>query len=172
MCDCVHVCVCVNHCVLSESVRGSRSEGGRLKNRKREGAGQLRMSELLSCEERGGFCAVRTLSERCQNTVRTLSERCQNGQVSVRTGVGAPQTRFRGLPPTSDPTKRVRKLKNQTPRKEKKADNPREGWENGTPPPHRDYGKELRDMLSRSGASKTTGRKGGVTIRAAQEGCP
>ena len=31
---------------------------------------------------------------------------------------------------------------------------------------------QLRDMLSRSGASKTTGRKGGVTIRAAQEGCP
>ena len=30
------------------------------------------MSEPLSCEERGGFCAVRTLSERCQNTVRTL----------------------------------------------------------------------------------------------------
>jgi len=52
------------------------------------------MSEPLRCEERGGFCAVRTLSERCQNTVRTLSERCQNGQVSVRTGVGAPQTRF------------------------------------------------------------------------------
>ena len=52
------------------------------------------MSEPLSCEERGGFCAVRTLSERCQNTVRTLSERCQNGQVSVRTGAGAPQTRF------------------------------------------------------------------------------
>jgi len=55
------------------------------------------MSEPLSCEERGGFCAVGTLSERCQNTVRTLSERCQNGQVSVRTGVGAPQTRF-GVP--------------------------------------------------------------------------
>ena len=73
----------------------ARSEGGRLENRKREGAGQLGMSEPLSCEERGGFCAVRTLSERCQNTVRTLSERCQNGQVSVRTGVGAPQTRFR-----------------------------------------------------------------------------
>ena len=90
MCDCVRVCV------LSESVRPwlARSEGGRLENRKREGAGQLGMSEPLSCEERGGFCAVRTLSERCQNTVRTLSERCQNGQVSVRTGVGAPQTRF------------------------------------------------------------------------------
>ena len=59
------------------------------------------MSEPLSCEERGGFCAVRTLSERCQNTVRTLSERCQNGQVSVRTSVGAPQTRFPAslLPP-------------------------------------------------------------------------
>ena len=68
--------------------------GGRLQHRKREGAGQLGTSEPLSCEERGGFCAVRTLSERCQNTVRTLSERCQNGQVSVRTGVGAPQTRF------------------------------------------------------------------------------
>ena len=68
--------------------------GGRLQDRKREGAGQLGMSEPLSCEERGGFCAVRTLSERCQNTVRTLSERCQNGQVSVRTSVGAPQTRF------------------------------------------------------------------------------
>ena len=52
------------------------------------------MSEPLSCEERGGFCAVRTLSERCQNTVRTLSERCQNGQVSVRTSAGAPQTRL------------------------------------------------------------------------------
>ena len=47
------------------------------------------MSEPLSCEERGGFCAVRTLSEHCQNTVRTLSERCQNGQVSVRTSVGS-----------------------------------------------------------------------------------
>ena len=68
--------------------------GGRLQDRKREGAGQLGMSEPLSCEERGGFCAVRTLSERCQNTVRTLSERCQNGQVSVRTSVGAPQTRL------------------------------------------------------------------------------
>ena len=68
--------------------------GGRLQHRKREGAGQLGTSEPLSCEERGGFCAVRTLSERCQNTVRTLSERCQNGQVSVRTGAGAPQTRF------------------------------------------------------------------------------
>ena len=55
------------------------------------------MSEPLSCEERGGFCAVRTLSERCQNTVRTLSELCQNGQVSVRTGVGAPQTRLAQL---------------------------------------------------------------------------
>ena len=71
--------------------------GGRLQHRKREGAGQLGTSEPLSCEERGGFCAVRTLSERCQNTVRTLSERCQNGQVSVRTGVGAPQTRLDAL---------------------------------------------------------------------------
>ena len=85
-----------------ESVRGSL--GGRLQDRKREGAGQLGMSEPLSCEERGGFCAVRTLSERCQNTVRTLSERCQNGQVSVRTGVGAPQTRL-DEPITGDNTK-------------------------------------------------------------------
>ena len=62
MCDCVRVCV------LSESVRPSvaRSEGGRLENRKREGAGQLGMSEPLSCEEMGGFCAVRT--------ARSLSE--------------------------------------------------------------------------------------------------
>ena len=45
------------------------------------------MSEPLSCEERGGFCAVRTLSERCQNTVRTLSERCQNA-VRTRLWVG------------------------------------------------------------------------------------
>ena len=80
MCDCVRACVRV--CV--ESVRPSvarSSEGGRLQDRE-----SLGMSEPLSCEERGGFCAVsqntvRTLSEHCQNAVRTLSERpglCQN----------------------------------------------------------------------------------------------
>ena len=33
-----------------------------------------------------------------------------------------------------------RKVKNRTRKKErKKTDNPREGWEDGTPPPHRDF---------------------------------
>ena len=92
MCDCVRACVCV----LSPSVRPwlGRRRGGDFKTGRGKEQRQLGMSEPLSCEERGGFCAVRTLSERCQNTVRTLSERCQNGQVSVRTGVGAPQTRL------------------------------------------------------------------------------
>ena len=93
VCDCVRACVCV----LSPSVRpwlGRRREGDFKTGRGKEQR-QLGMSEPLSCEERGGFCAVRTLSERCQNTVRTLSERCQNGQVSVRTGAGAPQTRLK-----------------------------------------------------------------------------
>ena len=82
--DVLCVTVCVRVCVLSPSVRpwlGRRREGDFKTGRGKEQR-QLGMSEPLSCEERGGFCAVRTLSERCQNTVRTLSERCQN---AVRT---------------------------------------------------------------------------------------
>ena len=33
------------------------------------------------------------------------------------------------------PSKNVRKSQKER----KKTDNPREGWENGTPPPHRDF---------------------------------
>ncbi len=38
-----------------------------------------------------------------------------------------------------------RKKENRQPKKKerKKTDNPREGWEDGTPPPHRDF-KERR----------------------------
>ena len=36
--------------------------------------------------------------------------------------------------------KKDRKQTTQAPKKErKKTDNPREGWEDGTPPPHRDF---------------------------------
>ena len=37
-------------------------------------------------------------------------------------------------------TDRERQTALQTPKKErKKTDNPREGWEDGTPPPHREF---------------------------------
>ena len=42
------------------------------------------------------------------------------------------ESRARTLPPTSSVKK-----------ERKKTDNPREGWEDGTPPPHRDF-KERR----------------------------
>ena len=39
-------------------------------------------------------------------------------------------------------------------RKRKKIDNPREGWEDGTPPPHRDF-KERRHQLEKKERKKT-----------------
>ena len=92
VCDCVRACVCV----LSPSVRpwlGRRREGDFKTERGKEQR-QLGMSEPLSCEERGGFCAVRTLSERCQNAVRTLSEQCSATQCSL-TSLGSGSLRGR-----------------------------------------------------------------------------
>ena len=64
------------------------------------------------------------------------------------------------VPVRASPVPSVKKKENRQPKggpkERKKTDNPREGWEDGTPPPHRDF--KDRSVVLAVAHPKTLGR--------------